>query len=65
MDLEYVPLLPVMRDLHRIPRGQPPDFNGKRRFKQYLRTIFDGEVFTPPRRAGNRSGPCIRPAGGG
>jgi hypothetical protein len=41
MNLEYTPLLRVMRDLHSIPRGQPPDFNGKKRFKQYLRTIFD------------------------
>jgi hypothetical protein len=41
MNLDYVPLLRVMRELHSIPRGQPPDFNGKRRFKQYLRTIFD------------------------
>src|SRR5262245_28446454 len=41
MKLDYVPLLRVMRDLHRIPRGQPPDFNGKNRFQQYLRTIFD------------------------
>lgn len=41
MNLDYVPLLRVMRDLHSIPRGQPPDFNGKKRFKQYLRTIFD------------------------
>jgi hypothetical protein len=41
MNLEYVPLLRVMRELQGIPRGQPPDFHGKRRFKQYLRTIFD------------------------
>ncbi len=41
MNLDYVPLLPVMRKLQGIPRGQPPDFNGKRRFKQYLREIFD------------------------
>jgi hypothetical protein len=41
MKLDYVPLLRVMRDLHHIPRGQPPDFNGKKRFKQYLRMIFD------------------------
>src|SRR6476646_10481988 len=41
MNLDYVPLLQVMRDLHSIPRGQPPDFNGRKRFKQYLRTIFD------------------------
>lgn len=43
MNLDYVPLLQVMRDLHGIPRGQPPDFNGKKRFKQYLHTIFDYE----------------------
>jgi hypothetical protein len=41
MNLDYVPLVRVMRDIHSIPRGQPPDFNGKRRFKQYLRAIFD------------------------
>ncbi len=41
MILDYVPLVRVMRDLHNIPRGQPPDFNGKKRFRQYLRTIFD------------------------
>jgi len=40
MNLDYVPLLRVMRELHGIPRGQPPDFNGMRRFRQYLRTIF-------------------------
>src|SRR5215467_12283214 len=40
MNLDYVPLLRVMRELHSIPRGQPPDFNGMRRFRQYLRTIF-------------------------
>jgi hypothetical protein len=41
MNLDYVPLLRIMRELHSIPRGQPPDFNGKKRFRQYLRTIFD------------------------
>jgi hypothetical protein len=41
MFLDYVPLLRVMRDLQSIPRGQPPDFNGNKRFRQYLRTIFD------------------------
>jgi hypothetical protein len=40
MNLDYVPLLPVMRKLHSIPRGEPPDFNGKKRFRKYLRTIF-------------------------
>jgi hypothetical protein len=40
MNLDYVPLLRVMRALHDIPRGQPPDFNGRKRFRQYLRTIF-------------------------
>src|SRR5262249_39104145 len=40
MNLDSVPLLRVMRELHDIPRGQPPDFNGMRRFRQYLRTIF-------------------------
>jgi hypothetical protein len=41
MNLDYVPMLRVMRDLHSIPRGQPPDFNGMKRFRHYLRTIFD------------------------
>jgi hypothetical protein len=40
MNLDYVPLLRVMRELYSIPRGQPPDFNGLKRFHQYLRTIF-------------------------
>jgi hypothetical protein len=40
MNLDYVPLLKVMRELYAIPRGRPPDFNGRRRFRQYLRTIF-------------------------
>jgi len=40
MNLDYVPLLRVMREIQSIPRGQPPDFNGMRRFRQYLRTIF-------------------------
>jgi hypothetical protein len=40
MNLDYVPLLRVMRELHSIPRGQAPDFDGMRRFRQYLRTIF-------------------------
>jgi hypothetical protein len=41
MNLEYVPLVRVMREIQSIPRGQPPDFNGKKRFRHYLRTIFD------------------------
>ena len=41
MNLDYVPLLRVMREIQSIPRGQPPDFNGKKRFQHYLRTIFD------------------------
>jgi hypothetical protein len=48
MNLDYVPLLRVMRELHNIPRGQPPDFNGMKRFQQYVRTIFprkrNGEI---------------------
>jgi hypothetical protein len=40
MNLDYVPLLPVMRKLHSIPRGQPPDFNGMKRFLQYVHAIF-------------------------
>lgn len=39
MNLDYVPLLPIQRRLQAIPRGQAPDFNGLKRFKQYLRTI--------------------------
>jgi len=41
MYLDYVPLLQVMRDIQSVPRGQPPDFNGMKRFKKYLGTIFD------------------------
>src|SRR4051812_11233336 len=41
MNLDYVPLFRVMRDLHSIPRGQPPDFNGRKRFRAYLREILD------------------------
>jgi hypothetical protein len=48
MNLNYVPLVRVMRELHGIPRGQPPDFNGMKRFRQYVRTIFprkeNGEI---------------------
>lgn len=40
MNIDYVPLLQIMRDLHDIPRGNPPDFNGLKRFREYLRTIF-------------------------
>jgi hypothetical protein len=40
MNIEYVPLLRVMRELHSIPRGQPPEFNGMKRFRQFVRTIF-------------------------
>jgi hypothetical protein len=29
-----------MREIHSIPRGQPPDFNGMKRFRQFVRTIF-------------------------
>ena len=43
MNLDYVPLMRVMRELHDIPRGQPPDFNGMKRFRQYLRTIFPND----------------------
>ena len=43
MNLDYVPLLHVMRELHSIPRGHPPDFNGMKRFRQYLRTIFPAD----------------------
>lgn len=44
MNLDYVPLVRVMREIHSIPRGQPPDFNGMKRFRKYLRTIFDYET---------------------
>jgi len=40
MNIDYVPLLRIMRELHDIPRGQPPHFNGMKRFREYLRTIF-------------------------
>src|SRR5262249_55028951 len=40
MKLDYVPLLRVMREIHTIPRGQPPDFNGMKRFRQFVRAIF-------------------------
>ena len=32
MNLDYVPLLRVMRELQSIPREQPPDFNGVSEF---------------------------------
>jgi hypothetical protein len=41
MNLDYVPLLRVMWDIQSVPRGQPPDFNDKKRFKKYLGMIFD------------------------
>src|ERR1043166_3227160 len=41
MTLDYGPLVRVMREIQGTPRGQPPDFNGKKRFRHYLRTIFD------------------------
>jgi hypothetical protein len=48
MNLDYVPLLRVMREIHGIPRGQPPDFNGMKRFRHFVRTIFprkkNGEI---------------------
>ena len=40
MKLDYVPLLRVMRKIQSIPRGQPPDFNGMKRFRHFVRTIF-------------------------
>jgi hypothetical protein len=40
MKLDYVPLLRVMREPHSIPRGQPPDFNGMKRFRHFVRRIF-------------------------
>ena len=48
MNLDYVPLLRIMRELHGIPRGQPPDFNGMKRFRHFVRRIFprkkNGEI---------------------
>ena len=46
MNLDYVSLVRVMRELHSIPRGQPPGFDGMRRFRQYLRTIFPRDEST-------------------
>src|SRR5262245_46302669 len=40
MYLDYVPLLRVMREIQSIPRGQPPDFNGMKRFRHFVRRIF-------------------------
>ena len=37
MDLEFVPLLPIQRELYRIPRG-------RERFHAYLRTMVDAET---------------------
>jgi hypothetical protein len=51
MKLDYVPLLRVHRRLMGIPRGQAPDYNGLKRFKEYLRTFLsaDGKsVELPP-----------------
>lgn len=56
MNVGYVPLLRLQRELQDIPRGQAPDFNGLKRFKQYLRTVLgeDGnEVVLPPLVAAN------------
>ena len=48
MNLDYVPLLRVMQELQSIPRGQPPDFNGMKRFRHFVRRIFprkkNGEI---------------------
>ena len=48
MNLDYVPLVRVMRELQGIPRGQPPDFNGMKRFRHFVRRIFprkkNGEI---------------------
>jgi hypothetical protein len=35
-----VPLLRVMREIYSIPRGQPHDFNGMKRFRHFVRRIF-------------------------
>src|SRR5262245_48455096 len=39
MKLDYIPLLPIQRELQSIPRGQPPTFNGLKRFRHYLRSM--------------------------
>jgi hypothetical protein len=48
MNLDYVPLLRVMREIQGIPRGQPPDFNGMKRFRHFVRRVFprkrNGEI---------------------
>jgi hypothetical protein len=48
LNLDYLPLLRVMREIYSIPRGQPPDFNGMKRFRHFVRTIFprkkNGEI---------------------
>ena len=48
MNLDYLPLLRVMREIQSIPRGQPPDFNGMKRFRHFVRRIFprkkNGEI---------------------
>src|SRR5262245_35756238 len=48
MNLEYTPLLGIMREIYGIPRGQPPGFNGMSRFRHYARRIFprkaNGEI---------------------
>src|SRR5262249_20988102 len=48
MNLDYVPLLRVMREIQSVPRGQPPDFNGMKRFRHFVRRIFprkkNGEI---------------------
>jgi len=56
MRIDYVPLLRIQREIQSIPRGQPPDFNGLKRFRQYLRTIVseDGNgLALPPLVAAN------------
>ena len=52
MNIEYVPLLQVARDLHAVPRGIP-------RFRKYLRTIGGnepGRLALPPLVAMNPMG---------
>jgi hypothetical protein len=53
INLDYVPLLRIMRELHSILRGQPPDFNGMKRFRQYVRTIFPRDRLGQVRRDEN------------
>src|SRR5262245_30860086 len=43
MELDYIPLLPIQRELQSIPRGQPPSFDGLKRFRRYLRAMCEDD----------------------